>query len=129
MLNIFLYNTSGHSKACLRIEENLLLGLFLRWTDFFFLDFFNDSKLALVIHRREKKSIFRCFTGWTLLCLCSESHFSQIIPDHILITYASSLPACLEQMIILTLSNASLSLCLRIYYPGNRHRHCRAIRF
>lgn len=73
----------------------------------------------------EKKNILRCFTEVTL---CSQSHFSQIISDHILITHAYSLPACLEQMIILTLSNASLSLCLRIYYPGNIHGHCRGIR-
>lgn len=31
-------------------------------------------------------------------------------------------------MIILTLSNASLSLCLKIYCPQNAHGHCRGIR-
>lgn len=91
---------------------------------FSFLNFFNDWKFALVIHSTQK-SILRCFTGVTL---CSQSHFSQIISDHILITYAYSLPACLGQMIILTLCNASLSLCLRIYYPEKVHGHCRGIR-
>lgn len=93
---------------------------------FFFLIlfiFFNDPKFALVIHSTNN-SILRCFTGVTL---CSQSHFSQFLSDHILITYAYSLPACLGQMIILTLSNASLSLCLKIYYPQNVHGHCRRI--
>lgn len=98
--------------------------ILLPFTQLFSLFFFNDPKSALVIHSREK-NILRCFTEVTL---CSQSHFSQIISDHILITHAYSLPACLEQMIILTLSNASLSLCLRIYYPGNIHGHCRGIR-
>lgn len=86
-----------------------------------FIYFFNDPKFALVIHSTNN-SILRCFTGVTL---GSQSHFSRFLSDHILIAYAYSLPACLGQMIILTLSNASLSLCLKIYYPQNVHGHCR----
>lgn len=130
--SVFSYKTVGHRKTFLRIKKESSLRtsssmntVLLPFSQLFsFSNFFNDPKFALVIHSTEK-SILRCFTGVTL---CSQSHFSQIISDHILITYAYSLPACLGQMIILTLSNASLSLCSRIYYPANVHGHCRGIR-